>query len=116
MDFQDIKPEQLVIFGEAIANSLALELPYSMQYVTGNWLLLLGQVIITYNAQQQLQQDGYGKRYSPKNRDINNPACKKKQNQVVDQNIAALEKTVISLQQQIDCIKQQMSFENFEEK
>lgn len=110
MEFQDITPEQLVIFCEALANSIARDLPFSLQYVSGNIFLLLGQIIITFNAQQQLHQDGYGLRYSPKNRDINNSNHKNNNNERTNKSIDALEQTVLSLQQQIDNIKQQMYF------
>ena len=41
----------------------------------GNWLQLFGQVIITFNAQQQYYQGGPGRIYSPIYRNAANPFC-----------------------------------------
>lgn len=75
MDFQDMPPEAFIIVAEVIGNLWACNLPFNIQNALGNWLQLLGQIILTYNAQQQYFQGGPGRYYNPKYRDVNNPFC-----------------------------------------
>ena len=38
----------------------AMRMPSNVQGVIGNWLVLLGQILLLFNAQQQLREDGPG--------------------------------------------------------
>lgn len=55
-----LHPEVVVSSAEVIGNITAWQLPYNVQNVIGNWLMLIGQVIITFNAQQQYLMSGAG--------------------------------------------------------
>ena len=58
--FQDINPMFFLTIGEVIGN---------------NWLNLVGQAIETYGAQQQYFQNGPGRYYDLRYKNVNNPFC-----------------------------------------
>ena len=61
----------VTIIGINIAN----QIPFNIQNAVGNIFELLGQVIITFNAQQQYFQGGPGRYYNPIYRNSSNPFC-----------------------------------------
>lgn len=63
MDGQDISPEILLAIGDVLGDILARGLPFNIQNLLGNWIMLIGQVIITFNAQQQYMENGAGQYY-----------------------------------------------------
>ena len=71
--FQSLHPELFVIIGEILGAIMAGNLPFNLQNAIGNWFELLGQVILTYNSQQQYYQSGPGRRFSPENFNVTNP-------------------------------------------
>lgn len=73
--FQSLHPELFVIIGEILGAIMAGNLPFNLQNAIGNWFELLGQVILTYNSQQQYFQSGPGRYFSPKNFNVTNPFC-----------------------------------------
>lgn len=73
--FQDADPQLLNLISTIIANMTAQNLPFNVQNVIGNWLQLLGQAILTFNAQQQYYQGGPGRVYNPIYRNAANPFC-----------------------------------------
>lgn len=73
--FQDANPQLLNLIATIIANMTAQNLPFNVQNIIGNWLQLLGQAILTFNAQQQYHQGGPGRIYSPIYRNAANPFC-----------------------------------------
>lgn len=73
--FQSLNPELFIIIGEILGNIIAGSTPFNVQNALGNWLQLVGQAILTYNAQQQYFQIGPGRYFSPENYNINNPFC-----------------------------------------
>lgn len=73
--FQDLNPQIFVVMGELIGDVMAGNLPFNLQNAIGNWFELIGQVILTYNSQQQYFQTGPGRYYNRKNRNIVNPYC-----------------------------------------
>ncbi|MDO5515946.1 MAG: hypothetical protein Q4F66_00220 [Clostridium sp.] len=73
--FQAMYPELFVVIGEIIANIISRKLPINVQDAFGNWLQLIGQVILTYNAQQQYFQSGPGRYFSPIYYNVSNPFC-----------------------------------------
>ena len=73
--FQDMNPELFAIIGEIIGQIAAGKMPFNVQNAIGNWLQLVGQVILTYNAQQQYLESGPGKYYDIKNKNIQNSYC-----------------------------------------
>ena len=73
--FQGIPPELVAIIGEILGNIIAGNLPFNVQNIIGNWLELVGQVILVFNAQQQYFQSGPGRYFDQKNYNINNPFC-----------------------------------------
>ncbi|MCR1951243.1 MULTISPECIES: hypothetical protein [unclassified Clostridium] len=73
--FQTLPPELFAIIGEIIGNIIAGNIPFNIQNLIGNWLELVGQVILVFNAQQQYFESGPGRYYDPKNYNISNPFC-----------------------------------------
>lgn len=73
--FQDVPPQLFITLGELIGNVTANKLPFNVQNAIGNWLQLVGQSILTFNAQQQYFQNGPGRYYNLKYRNVGNPFC-----------------------------------------
>lgn len=73
--FQSLNPELFIIIGEILGNIIAGNTPFNVQNALGNWLQLVGQAILTYNAQQQYFQLGPGRYFSPEIYNISNPFC-----------------------------------------
>lgn len=73
--FQGMYPQLFVIIGEIIGNAVAGRIPLNVQDAFGNWLQLVGQIILTYNAQQQYFQSGPGRYFSPIFFNVSNPFC-----------------------------------------
>ncbi|MCI6691393.1 MAG: hypothetical protein MR510_02710 [Clostridium sp.] len=73
--FQTLHPELFIIIGEILGNIVAGSVPFNVQNSIGNWLQLVGQAILTYNAQQQYFQAGPGRYYEARNYNIVNPFC-----------------------------------------
>lgn len=63
-ELQDLHPETMLLSAELLGNLVSLRMPFNVQSVIGNWLMLLGQILLLFNAQQQLQEDGPGNCYS----------------------------------------------------
>ncbi|MBL4933169.1 hypothetical protein [Clostridium paridis] len=78
--FQSLDPQLFVIIGTILGDILAGNIPFNVQNALGNWFELLGQVILTYNAQQQYFQAGPGLYFNPKNYNVNNNNCNTPQN------------------------------------
>lgn len=55
-----LHPEVVVSTAEVIGNISAAQMPYNVQNALGNWLMLIGQAIVTFNAQQQYCMNGPG--------------------------------------------------------
>lgn len=73
--FQDLNPELFGILGTIVGEVMAGNMPFNVQNAVGNWLELVGQIILVYNAQQQYFQSGPGLYYNCKNKNINNSSC-----------------------------------------
>lgn len=73
--FQSLNPELFIIIGEILGNIVAGSIPFNVQNSIGNWLQLVGQAILTYNAQQQYFQGGPGRYFNPIYYNVNNPFC-----------------------------------------
>lgn len=71
--FQDIDPMLITVLGEVVGNILSGNMPTNVANAFGNWLQLIAQVIVMFNAQQQYSQGGPGRFYSPEYRNISNP-------------------------------------------
>ncbi len=64
---EDIPPDIITLIGGIFGAVYSNELPFNVQNAIGNWLQLVGQAILTYNAQQQLIENGEGKIYGKEN-------------------------------------------------
>ncbi|WP_294156598.1 hypothetical protein [uncultured Clostridium sp.] len=73
--FQGIYPQLFVLIGEVIGGIISEKLPINVQNSFGNWLQLIGQVILTYNAQQQYFQGGPGRYFNPQYFNVSNQFC-----------------------------------------
>ena len=71
--FQDIDPMLITVLGEVIGSILSGNMPSNVANAFGNWVQLIAQVIVMFNAQQQYSQAGPGRYYSPEYRNISNP-------------------------------------------
>ena len=69
---QDVHPEALLLATELLGNLSSLQMPFNVQNLIGNWLQLIGQIILVFNAQQQLWQNGPGHYYNRCNKNIEN--------------------------------------------
>lgn len=112
--FQDIYPQLFVLVGEVIGAIVSEKLPINVQGSFGNWLQLIGQVILTYNAQQQYFEDGPGRYFNSKNYNVSNSFCSNNDKEVKNDNKKAskykikvknLEKEIKSLKIQINDMK-----------
>ena len=52
---------------------MAANLPFNVQNSVANWLMLVGQAMLVYNAQQQYFQTGPGRYYDIRNKNVTNP-------------------------------------------
>lgn len=57
---QDLHPETVLLTAELLGNLSALHMPFNVQNLIGNWLVLIGQILLVFNAQQQLWENGPG--------------------------------------------------------
>lgn len=73
--FQDLNPELFTVMGSILGAVISSNLPFNVQNAIGNWISLLGQTILTYNAQQQYFESGPGKCYNVNRRNIENSDC-----------------------------------------
>lgn len=73
--FQDLNPELFTVMGSILGAVISSNLPFNVQNALGNWISLLGQTILTYNAQQQYFESGPGKCYNINRRNIENSDC-----------------------------------------
>lgn len=73
--FQDINPELFSLMGSLVGIVMSDNMPFNVQNAIGNWITLIGQTIVTYNAQQQYFQNGPGRYYNPIYRNVGNPFC-----------------------------------------
>lgn len=71
--FQDMDPMLITVIGEVVGNILSGDMPMNVANAFGNWLQLIAQVIVMFNAQQQYFQGGPGRYYNPAYRNISNP-------------------------------------------
>lgn len=79
--FQDLAPQLFTLFAQILGLVMAGNMPFNLQNAIGNWLELLGQVILTFNSQQQYFQSGPGRYYNLKYKNATNPFCPNPQDQ-----------------------------------
>lgn len=97
--FQDLNPELFAILGTILGEVMAGNMPFNVQNAVGNWLELVGQIILVYNAQQQYFQSGPGLYYNCKNKNINNSYCESTTNS--SSNASNSEKEIKQLKESI---------------
>lgn len=73
--FQDLHPQLFVLIGDIMGQIMVGDMPFNVQNSIGNWFELIGQVILTYSAQQQYFQNGPGRYYNRKYKNVGNPFC-----------------------------------------
>lgn len=104
--FQDIDPQLFIVVAELLGNVMAGNMPFNVQNAVGNWLTLVGQTILTYNAQQQYFQNGPGRYYNRANKNVGNPFCPQEPQQNSSSEIEKeLEKMKISIKSLNDELK-----------
>lgn len=115
--FQDLDPHLFTLLAQVIGLALSDRLPFNVQNAIGNWLTLVGQVIETYNAQQQYMQAGPGRYYNIKNKNVTNPFCTEESSQESSSNgdnnqyssdIKKLKEEIARLSREVENLKSQM--------
>lgn len=111
--FQDLNPQLFTVIAELLGNVMAGNMPFNVQNAVGNWLELLGQVILTCNAQQQYLQSGPGRYYDTDNKNINNSFCpsssnNSSNNSSVDE-LGELTKSINSLMGEVKELKNEIN-------
>lgn len=115
MDGQDISPEILLAIGDVLGDILARGLPFNIQNLLGNWMMLIGQVIITFNAQQQFLENGAGQYYDICHKNSGNISPGKQENKssrsidTAEDSISALEARLARVENDIAEIRQILS-------
>lgn len=108
MDFQNVHPEAVIAAAEILGDLSALEMPFNVQNVLGNWLTLVGQAILTFNAQQQYFENGSGCFYGqcPQQKSSGNTA---------QEDIVELKAAIRQLQQEVEQLRREISLRNTED-
>ncbi|MFV3013687.1 hypothetical protein ACLD43_16955 [Clostridium botulinum] len=73
--FQSLNPQLFVAIGGILGDIVAGSIPSNVQAAIGNWLVLVGQAILTFNSQQIYFQQGPGRYFNPCNYNVDNPFC-----------------------------------------
>lgn len=73
--FQDASPGGIILATALLGTMLSEQMPFNIQNAVGNWLELLGQIILYFNSQQQYFQGGPGRLYNFVYRNVSNPFC-----------------------------------------
>lgn len=111
--FQDLNPQLFTVIAELLGGVMAGNMPFNVQNAVGNWFELLGQVILTCNAQQQYFQSGPGRYYNTKNKNINNSFCSSNSNSSSDtssyDDIDELKKSISNLIGEVKELKKEIN-------
>ena len=97
-----LHPEAVITAAEVIGNISAWQMPYNVQNAIGNWLMLVGQAIVTFNAQQQYCMNGPGPCFG-ENVSTQTSA------QTVSQERSSIEQRLDLLEEQMAVLRQQLS-------
>lgn len=106
--FQDLDPNLFLIVGAILGDALAGKLPFNVQNALGNWFELVGQIILTYNAQQQYQQSGPGRYYNPMNKNVTNPFCTSSSSNNSNDEADDLKKSIHDLKKQVEKLNKEI--------
>lgn len=104
---QGLHPETVLLTAELLGNLSALHMPFNVQNLIGNWLMLIGQAILVFNAQQQLQRNGVGGCYCPCTAQIKENSIAHTTRQDTEK-LQMLEREVQELHRQIKYLQRQM--------
>lgn len=97
--FQDVDPSLFITLSSLIGLISAQNLPSNVQAAIGNWLLLLGQSMLTYNSQLQYFQNGPGDFFDIRNKNKDNNNCP---NSSEESNTCNCEDEIKKLKKQIE--------------
>lgn len=106
--FQDLDPQLFSIIGQVVGLAISGSLPVNVQNAIGNWLQLVGQVIETCSAQQQYFQNGPGKYYDIRNKNIYNPSCDTKGSQQSSGEVEDLKKEINKLIKEVKRLNEEV--------
>lgn len=87
--FQNVHPELFTVTAEILGNIMAGNMPFYVQNAVGNWFELVGQVILTYNSQQQYFQGGPGRYFNPIYYNVSNPFCNQTSTNTTEDNMTS---------------------------
>lgn len=106
---QDVHPEALLLATELLGNLSSLQMPFNVQNLIGNWLQLIGQIILVFNAQQQLWQNGPGHYYNCCNKNIGNTMQTENGDVLRKQaDMQAMQAEIVQLRQRLDQLQWQL--------
>ena len=106
---QDVHPEALLLATELLGNLSSLQMPFNVQNLIGNWLQLIGQIILVFNAQQQLWQNGPGHYYNRCNKNIGNTMQTENGDVLRKQaDMQAMQAEIVQLRQRLDQLQWQL--------
>lgn len=102
-DLQNLHPETVLLMAELLGNLSVLQMPFNVQNLIGNWLQLIGQILLVFNAQQQLWENGPGGCYS---------CCGKNSSSLEEDHTSRqdMEAELVLLRQQVDALQRQVSW------
>lgn len=96
-----LHPEVVITAAEVIGNISAWQMPYNVQNAIGNWLMLLGQAIVTFNAQQQYCMNGPGPCFGEKVSTQTSAQTASQERSSIEQRLDLLEGQMAELREQL---------------
>ena len=96
-----LHPEVVITAAEVIGNISAWQMPYNVQNAIGNWLMLLGQAIVTFNAQQQYCMNGPGPCFGEKASTQTSAQTASQERSSIEQRLDLLEGQMAELREQL---------------
>ncbi|SFD29435.1 hypothetical protein [Clostridium uliginosum] len=119
--FQDLSPQLFALMSQILGLVMAENLPFNLQNAIGNWLELLGQVILTFNSQQQYFENGPGRYYNLKCKNVSNSFCPTPNNQTANEQTSNSDETktsskrnceeeIIKLKESINDLKMEIEY------
>ncbi len=96
-----LHPEVVITAAEVIGNISAWQMPYNVQNAIGNWLMLLGQAIVTFNAQQQYCMNGPGPCFGEKVSTQTSAQTASQKRSSIEQRLDLLEGQLAELREQL---------------
>lgn len=109
-DFQGVDPNLFAIIAEILGLAAAGSMPFNVQNAIGNWLQLVGQVMLVYNAQQQYYEQGPGECFNRCSYNKDNPDCQEEDECNCQDEIKELKGSIEDLLKEIKGLKKEVEY------